>query len=362
MTEPDYSLVSPVFSVDGEPARDMARDCVRLEISEGTGGLRTLRAHLLAVIGGTAGPPGPLLHLNGSPIDFGRSVRVSVGPVGVQRFVFEGTFSAIEAVFGDGEPPLVVVHAEDALMRLRMTRRMRTYRSVTDADIAAEIAAAHRLTSDAVAAGPRYDVVQQLNQSDLAFLRERARLVQAELWCTGDELHFRDRASRTGTELTLVQGPDLLALRACADLAHQRSSVVVTGYDARREAVIDERAGPEVVDAEVAGGRTGPRLVARALHGGASYRVREAALTSTEAAAWARAEMLRRGRRFVTVSGVTRGSPDMIVGSRLDLRRIGAPFDGGGYYVTRLTHTFDHVHGFRTHFDAERPTLSEAAR
>ena len=39
--------------------------------------------------------------------------------------------------------------------------------------------------------GPRYDVVQQLNQSDLAFLRERARLVQAELWCDGRTLHLK---------------------------------------------------------------------------------------------------------------------------------------------------------------------------
>ncbi|GLP69860.1 hypothetical protein TUSST3_64810 [Streptomyces sp. TUS-ST3] len=361
MTDPDPALVSPVFTVDDELARELARDCVRLEISEGVEGLRTLRAHLLAVIGGSPGPPGQMLHLDGRHIDFGRSLRVSIGPRGTQRHVFDGTLSAIEAVFGDGEPPLVVVYAEDALMRLRMTRRMRTYRNATDTDIAAEIAAEHGLKADTDADGPRYDVVQQLNQSDLAFLRERARLVRAELWCTGDELHFRDRASREGTELTLVHGNQLLSVRACADLAHQRSAVVVTGYDARRAAVIDEEAGPGVLDAEVTGGRIGPRLVERALGASTGYRVREAALTSAEAAAWARAEMLRRGRRFVTVSGVTRGSPDMTVGSRLDLRHIGAPFDGGGYYVTRLTHTFDHIHGFRTRFEAERPTLNEVA-
>ena len=101
-------------------------------------------------------------------------------------------------------------------MRLRMTRRMRTYTEVTDADIAQPIADEHGLQADVDVDGPRYDVVQQLNQSDLAFLRERARLVQAELWCTGRTLHFSSRPRRRGTELTLVRGNELLSVAAAA--------------------------------------------------------------------------------------------------------------------------------------------------
>ena len=58
-----------------------------------------------------------------------------------------------------------------------------------------------------------------------------------------------------------------------------------------------------------------------------SYRVREVPLVDGEARAWARAEMLRRARGFVTVSGVTRGTPDMVVGSTLTLERVGHPFE-----------------------------------
>jgi phage protein D len=360
MTERSYAAVAPVFTVDGELVRDLARDCVRLEVCESLAGLRTLQAHLLATGAGATGPPGRLLHLDGSTIDFGRAVRVALGPDAQQRTVFDGTVSGIEAVFGDGEPPRVVVLAEDALMRLRMTRRMRTYADVTDADVAGALADVHGLTADVAADGPRYDVVQQLNQSDLAFLRERARLVRAEVWCTGSTLHFRSRPRREGTALALAHGGELFSVRLCADLAHQRSSVIVGGYDADRRAGIDERAGPDVVDAEITGGRTGPRLVARALGPSTTYRVREAALTAAEAQAWARAEMLRRGRRFVTVAGTTRGTPALDVGSRLRLELVGAPFDGDGYYVTNVRHTFDHASGYRTHFEAERATLNEA--
>jgi phage protein D len=359
MTEPVIAAVAPVFTVGGQLSGELARDCVRLEVCEGVEGLRTMEAWFLAVGRDASGPPQPMLHLDGDTVDLGREVRVSLGPDGVQRHVFEGVVSAVEAHFGDGEPPLVVVLAEDALMRLRMTRRMRSYTNVTDARIASQIAGLHGLDDDTAADGPSYAVVQQLNQSDLAFLRERARLVQAELWCTGRTLHFRTRAKREATTMALVHGGDLLSARFCADLSAQRSTVVVTGYDASKQRPIDERAGPEVIDAEISGGRTGPRLVETALGASTSFRVREAALTSGEAGAWARAEMARRGRRFVTVTGTTRGSPDMVVGTRLRLELVGAPFEGAGYYVTHVTHSFDQVHGFRTRFEAERATLNE---
>ncbi|WP_412543352.1 contractile injection system protein, VgrG/Pvc8 family [Longispora sp. K20-0274] len=360
MTEPGLATVSPVFTVNGERAPELARDCVRLDIAEDTTGLRTMRAHLVAVGGGAPGPQKRMLHLDGSRLDFGRPVRVSLGPDTAQRVVFEGMISALEACYGDSEPPSVVVSAEDALMRLRMTRRMRTYTRMTDAEIADAIAHEHGLQGRAAADGPRYDVVQQLNQSDLAFLRERARLVQAELWCEGRDLHFASRPRRKGTTLTLVQGNQLLSVRLCADLAHQRSAVVISGYDAVARGVIDERVTADVIDAEITGGRTGARVVERALGASVTYRVREAALTSEEARAWARAEMLRRGRRFVTAHGVTRGTPDMMVGSRLKLDQVGPPFDGDGYYVTRIRHTFDHETGLRTEFEAERATVNEA--
>src|SRR5262249_30767976 len=111
---------------------------------------------------------------------------------------------------------------------------------------------------------------------------------------------------------------------------------------------------------EISGGRTGPDVLQRAFGERVSFRVREVPLTSGEARAWARAEMLRRARGFVRVSGTTRGSPDMIVGSKLTLERVGGPFSGDGYYVTRVCHTYG-SHGHRTTFEAERPTLKDNA-
>jgi phage protein D len=361
MTEASLSVQAPVFEVDGELIRTLGRDCLCLDICEGLEGLRTLEAQFLSVGAGDDGPPGRLRHLDGSTVDFGRSVKVAIGPDSGQRFAFEGSISAIEQVISDGEPRRVVVLAEDALMRLRMNRRLRSWTRVTDAELASGIASEHGLDADVQADGPRYDVVQQLNQSDLAFLRDRARLIQAEIWCTGSTLHFRTRDTRRATEVTLTVGAQLLSARLTADLSAQRSEVVVSGYDASQRAAVTERADSSVVEAETSSGRSGTRLVGRALGASASLRVRDVPLSSEEARAWARAEILRRGRGFVTVSGITNGTPDMLVGSRLTLRMVGEPFEGEGYYVTSVRHRFDLRTGLRTEFTAQRATLNEVS-
>jgi uncharacterized protein len=219
---------------------------------------------------------------------------VSIGPSDNARIIFTGLISGIEAIFAEGAEPHVVVYAEDKLMQLRMTRRMKTWEKMSDADIAGAIASEHGLTGDTAAPGPTYNVVQQWNQSDLAFLRERARLIQAEVWLESDKLCFKTRGNRSGTSITLVQGNQLIDVRMRADLAHQRSKIKASGFDAKARDMIDEEAGSEAIQAEIAGGRTGPALLQQAFGDRVSYRVRETPLIAGEANAWARAEMLRR--------------------------------------------------------------------
>ena len=370
MTDPVHSVTSPVFTVGGERSPDLARDCIRLEITEGTDGLRTLKAELVAVGDGATGAGSDLRYLDGQILDFGKSVAVVAGPDGGQHLVFDGTVSGLEAVFGDGVPTTVMVYAEDAMMRLRMTRRSYTYTGVTDEDVARQIADANGLKSELAAEGPEFAVVQQVNQSDLAFLRERARRIQAELWCEGQTLHFSTRDKRKGTKLQLVRGDLLLSARLLADLAHQRSEVHVTGFDSATAAIIDERADNEVVKQESGKGRTGPQVVATALRPPQkdgqnppkpwplTFRFRDVAQTGEQARAWARAEMLRRARAFVSVEGVSRNTPELVVGSIVELQDVGQPFSGDGYYVTRFCHTFDHTAGLRTRFTAERSTVN----
>lgn len=355
-----FAAKAPVFKVGGEVKGELARDVARLEIEEATDGLKTMMLRLIAV-----GPQGNSaeeqeLYLDGTIVDFGKEIEISIGPTDNARVIFKGPISAIEAIFSAGAEPHVTVFAEDKLMNLRMTRRMKTWENMSDADIAGAIASANGLNADTAAPGPTYKVVQQWNQSDLAFLRERARLIQAEVWFENDKLCFKTRGNRTATSMTLVQGRELIDVQMRADLAHQRTKVKASGFDASARDKIDEEAGADAIQAEISGGRTGPAVLQQAFGERVSYRVRQNPLVSGEASAWAKAEMLRRCRSFVTALGTTDGTPDMVVGSKLNLDRVGAPFKGDGYYVVRVSHTYDLNTGFRTHFEAQRATITGA--
>lgn len=358
---PKYLSHAPVFKVDGELKRELGRDVLSLEIEETTEGLRTCKVRLL-----NEGPKPnkaqeTFLYLDGSLVDLGKKLEVSLGPKDDERTVFQGLLSGIEGEFHEGAPSEVVLFAEDALMKLRMTRRSKTYENKTDAQIAADLAQANGLAADCDAPGPTYDVVQQWNQSDLAFLRDRARLIQAELWVEDQTLKLKARGRRGGTHLTLVQGNQLIHSVIRADLAHQRTTVAVSGYDAQARDAVDEQAGPEAVAPEAQGGRSGPQVLQQSFGERADHRVREVPLTGDEARQWAQAEMLRRARGFLRLSGVADGQPDMAVGSTLTLQRVGGSFSGDGWYVTRVCHVYDQHQAHRTHFEAERPYLGASS-
>lgn len=358
MPEAMLASAAPVVKVAGKVEGALARDLLRLEVEEGVGGLRTLALHVVATAPRQYESGDVAEWLDGQVLDFGKELSVSAGSPGSEYELFSGRVSALEAGFDEGDVPHVAVLAEDRLMALRMTQRSRAYRDMSDGDMARQIAGDHGLTADIKVEGPTYKAVHQANESDLAFLRRRLALVAAELWCTDTTLHAATRANRVGPTVTLTQGSNLLSASVRADLAHQASEVRVSGYDAAQRAGIEASAGAGTVQSEVSGGKTGPQTLTRAIGTLPGRASRLTPLTEGEATAWAKAEMLRRSRRFVCVTGVTSGTPELTVGARVALARCGKPFDGAGYYVTCVRHTYDLRQGLRTSFEAERPTVN----
>uniref|UniRef100_UPI003F4943A1 phage late control D family protein n=1 Tax=Cupriavidus yeoncheonensis TaxID=1462994 RepID=UPI003F4943A1 len=355
------SATVPQIKVEGEARAELSRDLTLLQLDEDINGMKRLAATLIA-IGPRDGERDEQLNwLDGRVLDFGKELKVFMGPTDAREEMFSGRLSAMELQMDQGRAPEVCCLAEDKLMDLRMTRRFQTYENVSEADLVQQIAAKHGLSAVVDINTPVWKMVQQWNQSDLAFLRERARRLAAEVWVEGSRLHMATREQRNGNAVTLIQGSNLFQVRLCADLAHQRSKVVVNGFDDAQQDPIDEEAGAETVAAEAQGHTHGIQVLERAFAERSSFRVREVPLTDAQASALARAALLGRARRFVTASGVADGSPAIQVGSLLRLERVSPAFEGDGYYVTRVRHQFDLTHGYRTHFDAERAWIGGAA-
>jgi len=344
----------PEFKVDQQVQPDLTRDLIVMQVDEDIDGLKRLSCSFVGM-GPRAGQANEQLNwLDGAVLDFGKALQITVGAGAGRGEIFKGKISALELSMDQGRAPEVSCLAEDRLMDLRMTRRFKTYENASDADLVQQIASQHGLRAEASVSGPTYASVQQWNQSDLAFLRERARRLAADVWVEGDTLRMATRDQRHGEQLTLIQGNSLVQVRLRADLAHQRSEVAVGGWDDAQADALDEQATSSEVAAEAQGQTHGLTVLQRAFGERSSHRVRDVPLKGEEARAWAKASMLTRARRFVTAQGVADGLAQIQVGSLLRLERVSPAFEGDGYYVTQVRHVYDLGTGYRTHFEAER--------
>jgi phage protein D len=242
-----------------------------------------------------------------------------------------------------------------------MARRTRTFADVSDQDVFQQIASDHSLTADISVPGPKHKVIAQLGVSDLAFMRERARVIDAELWVSDKKISARTRAARAGGDpLKLAYGHGLRSLEVCADLATQRTAVDVSGWDVATKTGLKEHA-----DAGALGSELGPRdsggAILKTAFGERNETVSHAVpLTGEEARARVQAIFRRQARRFVSGHGTVETDAGLRVGVKVTLDGLG-PLFGGDYYVTESVHRFDRAHGLRTEIAVERPGLGKPA-
>lgn len=292
-------------------------------------------------------------------LEFGADLTVTMGVGDQARDVFKGRISSIEADYPQHGGAEVCVLAEDRLQALRMTRRTRTFEDVTDEDVISQIANEHSLTPELDLNGPTHAVLAQVNQSDLAFIRERARSVNAEVWVEDTTLLAKMRTDREGDAIDLEYGNNLLSFQVQADLAHQCTEVGATGWDVAAKEAIEEVATESAIQAELNGEISGSAILEEAFAPRKERVVHAAPLTSEEARHLAEARFREQARCFVTGSGIADGNPRLRAGSTVNLSALGPLFDGA-YYVVCVRYTYDSVHGFRTEFDVERPGLGRA--
>lgn len=345
----------PRISLDGRGADAMVNDLLQLELRADQHGMGRLRL-LLGACGpsATAGEAESLNWLDGRELRLGSELRISIDGADGEQLVYEGKVSLLGARFVAGGTPMAEVQAEDRLWDLRQTRRIKSWERQDLAGIARQIASEHGLSADVQASGPSWALRQQWNETDLAFLRTCCAAVGAELWLDGSTLRIAPRDQRPGNSITLIMANELQALQIDADLAQQRSSVAVSGFDASAKDGVESRAESTSLGGLAAGGLSGLDALQQAFGERKTQRLHDAPLDREQAEARAKAELRRRAQGFVRARGITTGSAGLRVGSRLRLERVGALFEGDGYVVAELLHRFDAIEGFRTEFVAER--------
>jgi phage protein D len=353
---PEAKLIAsarPAVALDGRDEPVLSESLTGLAVAEDSAGLYRCEA----VFGNWGGKGKELdyLYFDRRKFDFGKALRVSAQDV----TLFEGRITALEGRYHDHGPRELAVLAEDRFQDLRMTRRTRTFADVTDSEVFSRVAGDHGLTPQVSVQGPRHKVLSQTNQSDLAFLRERARAVDAEIWMDGSTLHASTRAGRDAGTRKLTYGGDLFEFSVLADLAHQRTSVFVNGWDVGGKRGLQHEATDAVISGELGRDASGASILSAAFGARKEALAHTVPLTEQEAQAHAESFFRMTARRFVVGRGTCATAAGLRVGGRVELSGLG-PLFNGRYYLSEVRHAFDFARGLRTTFTAERPGLGRA--
>ncbi len=356
MLPPPAYISRPKISIDGQSMDGISLDLISLLVEETTEGLYRCEARLNNY--GLTDAGADYLYFGRDTIDFGKDWTIRMGPGDQARQIFKGRISGIEGDYPEQGGAQTLILAEDRLQDLRMTRRTRTFEDVSDEEVIQQIANEHSLTPRLSLNGPTHKVIAQVNQSDLAFVRERARTVNAEVWVDSTTLYAKSRTDREGDAIDLAYGVNLLSFSVKADLAHQCTEVGVSGWDVSAKDAIEEIGEQNAISSELNGDTSGGLILQQAFSARKERVVQIVPLTSAEARSIAQARYRERARRFVTGSGVADGDPRIRVGSVLNLLGLGDLFSGK-YYVVTARHTYDLRNGYRTEFDLERPGIGQ---
>ncbi len=354
-TAPALYAATPSVKIDGRAEGLLSASLDDLVVTETTEGLVTCEARFQNV-GARGGDP-DYQFFDRELLDFGKAVELTAGGGPTEGTVFSGHVTGLRAEFAQRSGAVITMLAEDRLQDLRMTRRTRTFEDMTDASAFEQIASDHQLRSDVDLPGPTHRVIAQVDQSDLAFVRSRARRVGAEVWVDDDILHVARRTSRRQGRVVLSLRQNLREANIGADLAGQRTSFSVGGWDPSTKEAIDVEADVSALASERAGGGTaGSELLQQAFGDRPERVVHTLPLGPDEARKVAEGHFLAMARRFVAGEVVADGDARIQVGTQVELTGLG-PWFSGVYDVVGTQHLFDLAVGYRTHVHVERAEL-----
>jgi len=352
-THPGIHSARPAVNVAGQDDAVLSEGLQRLEIIETIHGLH--RCEAVFANWGSRNGQVDYLYFDRQKLEFGAAFKV----IWTNEPIFEGRIMGLEAAFPENGPSEITALCEDRFQDLRMTRRTRSFADKSDSDVVKQIAGEHGLTPTVDMDGPTHKTLVQVNQSDLAFMRERARTLDAELWMDGKKLNAKTRASRRGTALKLTHGHELRSFVALADLATQRTSVSANGWDVSAKDALKHEASETVIQSELNGDTSGVSILKSAFGDRKEALAHAVPVTSSETQAIAESYFKLCARRFVLGSGVAETQAKLRVGAVVDLNNLGSLFNGK-YYVIEVRHRFDSEKGLRSEFIAERAGLGPA--
>jgi len=283
----------------------------------------------------------------------GKSVDIKLGYADDVDSVIKGEITALEPEYRASRWPSLVVRGYDRRHRLQRATNTRTFVQQKDSDIAAKIAVEAGLTAGAVNSKVTHEYVIQVNQTDLDFLQQRARLIQFEVLADDKKLIFQPVSNAQHEKLIITMADHLLEFYPRLTSSLQCSDVRVRGWSVKEKKAFDGKAQGSDVVSKMGGSKVGP-LVAESAFGAAvrnfsSQYVR----TQAEADQIAKAYINNQALSLIKGEGTCRGRTDIRAGTVIKIGFLGERFSGK-YYVTSASHRYNPQSGYHTVFNVWR--------
>jgi phage protein D len=340
----------PTLRIAGQPDDRASALLTAMKMEEREGGLSTLELRITDWVA-TGNGRAELAFNENSSLKLGADLGVYSGDVSTPRAIFKGRVSALEIVCNYGQPPELVVLAEDALTEARRQRRTHVYDAMTPSDVVQAVASGLGLTPVVTGLTAPSGTWVQLDETDLQFLRRLLARFDADLQVLDNELQVSPRADVSRGTIDLELNSFLARVRITADLAEQATAVTVAGWNAVDGAAVQGQAS-RIANAGPGRGRSGVDWADAVFGARSQHLAAPLVCTQAEADAVAQAALDQRARRFLRAEGTAEGNAQLRVGTWVRLIGISPQFDNT-YYVTRACHLFDMTQGYRTEFNAE---------
>jgi phage protein D len=285
--------------------------------------------------------------LDEGPFDLTKKVKITASDSKNQPTVLiEGEITALEPVFGVGMVAELVVRGYDRTHRLYRETKSRAFLNKKDSDLAQELGQEAGLDVLVDPTDMVYDHIYQHNQTNLAFLMQRAWRIGYDCYLDDGALYFC-KPKNSGGGLTLTWGDDLVNFRPRMTLAEQVDEVMVRGWDIDKQQAIvgmatDGELYPQIKESQSGAawaGEFGP---------GKLVLVNHPVVTQAEADALAKARLDERSGAFILAEGEALRRPDLKAGQVVELKLLGRRLSGK-YLVTAVTHSYT-PEGFRSRF------------
>ncbi|HEX6032701.1 MAG TPA: VgrG-related protein [Tepidiformaceae bacterium] len=264
--------------------------------------------------------------------------------------LLSGEVVSIEATYPESGVPTLIVRGYDLSHRLHRGRKVRSFRQMTDSDIAARIAQERGLAAEVDSTDHVHQHLYQENLSDYEFLARRARALGFVLQVEAKKLLFRKPATIALPPVELDYRSTLLDFRPRLTASAQVGNVNVRGWDpTEKRAIVGTAKNADYRTSKLKFERHGNEFAAQAFGAAETAVSDEPVASQAEGDAFAVARISHLWSGDVHADAEAIGNPRIRAGSVVTVQGVGDRF-GGDYFVTNVRHTFDASGHYRTSF------------